>query len=471
MVAPSDPTYFTKKSKSKIDFFLISKSLFPLVSSIATDLTFRAKGVSGHRPVTMKVDLDCEILFAQLRRPKKFPAVPPFGPMPELQPWNNLASAVDLLGRQMQSDLPHPVKQRLLDLFYAGLFAAMNAALNTIMGLSLDRTWSCRGPSVFWKPPQPQTPESWVSRAEPIQWAVQAIANVHRAIAIKEPLESALSILAQPPSDLSPLPQAVSLHVDQAVEACRQIAPDGKSLATSTEQAEALLSPISTALEQALETELRHEKEDGTKAWRNWVHQATSSSVGWAHRWTKDAPAWQPTHVQIGSSWSARPSAMLEGEAARLSRLWQTSSSLLKPFAPEGPSLPRLSANDIREASRSFPAKTAQTFDGFHPRHLSLLTDSHLEAISPFFFAAEEHGSSPTAAMAIITALLQKAKPKGPGIPAFGGIALIPALYRARAKYRQALARAWEEAHRRPFIGHQQNRSIEETVFLQALEP
>ena len=125
----------------------------------------------------------------------------------------------------------------------------------------------------------------------------------------------------------------------------------------------------------------------------------------------------------------------------RLAQAWQASATKPQPFMPEGDPLPALTPSEIREASAAFPISTAQTFDGFHPRHLALLPDEFLEVVALFLAAVELHGQFPTAILAIISTLLQKAKAKAPGTPAFRGIGLFPAFYRVWAKCRLPIVR------------------------------
>ena len=162
----------------------------------------------------------------------------------------------------------------------------------------------------------------------------------------------------------------------------------------------------------------------------------------------------------------------LHAEAARLAELWRTTPNSRSPFKPPREEyLPPLRPEAIRDASMSFSRDTAQTYDGFHPRHFCLLSLDQLEVVALLLHAVERHGRFPTAILAVVATLLKKAAAKQPGVPAFRSIGLLPALYRVWAKCRLPLAKDWEVAHPRPYLRHQKGRSITELVFQQALVP
>eukprot|EP00959_Pyramimonas_sp_CCMP1952_P152397 3188627-Pyramimonas_sp.AAC.1 len=52
----------------------------------------------------------------------------------------------------------------------------------------------------------------------------------------------------------------------------------------------------------------------------------------------------------------------------------------------------RLAPDDIRAASRGFSPHTAQSLDGIHVRHFSLLPDAGLEVLSCLFQTVEKIG-------------------------------------------------------------------------------
>ena len=71
LIAPVKATHYTKKVASKLDYFLVSVALHPLVKEVTSLTTFKS---SPHRPVSISILLDREVLLPVLRRPSRFPA-------------------------------------------------------------------------------------------------------------------------------------------------------------------------------------------------------------------------------------------------------------------------------------------------------------------------------------------------------------------------------------------------------------
>ena len=70
--------------------------------------------------------------------------------------------------------------------------------------------------------------------------------------------------------------------------------------------------------------------------------------------------------------------------------------------------LPRLQPADLEEASKAFAAKTAQTYDGFHPIHYSTLSGQALECIGWLLERMEAAGHIPIQIQIILIVLLSK---------------------------------------------------------------
>ena len=135
---------------------------------------------------------------------------------------------------------------------------------------------------------------------------------------------------------------------------------------------------------------------------------------------------------------------------------------------PDQEELAPIDAKLLKRASRSFPARTAQTWDGFHPRHFAFLNEEELEAVCELLNWVERHGKMPTQIWGMLRALMMKANKTGSG-PAFRSIGVLPALYRVWAKARQYVVKEWEECHKAPYMAHQKGQSILELVFKQSL--
>ena len=114
-----------------------------------------------------------------------------------------------------------------------------------------------------------------------------------------------------------------------------------------------------------------------------------------------------------------------------------------------------------------FPARTAQTFDGFHPRHYLLLSDQLLTVLATLLRCIELHGRFPSALEAVFTNLIPKHK--SDSTVKLRGIGFCVSLYRICGKLRQSEALDWEQRHPLKEICHQKGKSILEIVFAQSL--
>ena len=117
----------------------------------------------------------------------------------------------------------------------------------------------------------------------------------------------------------------------------------------------------------------------------------------------------------------------------------------------------------LRNASKEFPVGTSWTYDGFHPRHYDLLSDSALEVLSMILESAECLGTMPLSARSISVALIPK--PKGGTRP----IGLFPSPYRIWAKARLPLAQAWEDENWRAYFACAKGSGAADVVWAQAV--
>ena len=99
---------------------------------------------------------------------------------------------------------------------------------------------------------------------------------------------------------------------------------------------------------------------------------------------------------------------------------------------------------DLRRAAKSFKWRTGTSVDGLSPRACPLLADDALAMAVYLVWAAEQRGRWPNAATRVHVMLLSK--PTG----GFRHIALLPSIYRLRAKLRAAHIRRWAVEHARP---------------------
>ncbi len=132
--------------------------------------------------------------------------------------------------------------------------------------------------------------------------------------------------------------------------------------------------------------------------------------------------------------------------------------------------LTHLQAEQVLAASRSFSRRTAQTWDGFHPRHYALLTMEQAEVIVALVTFMERVGLTPSCTQAVMAKLIPKHKAESPDKLCMRSIGLMPSLYRLWARMRQSVARDWESRNKTPLLAHQSGRSIMEVVYVQSLK-
>ena len=248
--------------------------------------------------------------------------------------------------------------------------------------------------------------------------------------------------------ELTDLPQWVQQHQEATLWAAR--ARDAMEAAILDYMAVAkymhpectvqLLSSLETSLLEALK---RHEAADATTArarWRAWVDESLERGAKRAHAWSKLPQGWAPKPVWTHGRWSADPVHLLEAEMKRLGELWQVEQKPPEAIMAMGERCfgPELTAEEVLAASKTFPVGTAWTFDGIHPRHLSLFPEL-AGSWAQLMMAVEANGFMPNAIRAIVSALIPKV-----GRPGNRSIALFPGFYRAWARCRRSEARSWE---------------------------
>ena len=86
-----------------------------------------------------------------------------------------------------------------------------------------------------------------------------------------------------------------------------------------------------------------------------------------------------------------------------------------------------ISVECFMKAARSFPMRTAQTFDGFHPRHFSMLCEEQVGTVLKLLQLIELAGVMPTAIRAVVAKLIPKIKAAG---LSYRSIGLMASLYR-----------------------------------------
>ena len=118
----------------------------------------------------------------------------------------------------------------------------------------------------------------------------------------------------------------------------------------------------------------------------------------------------------------------------------------------------------MREAALTFPATTASSIDGFHPRAIGLLPDEGLEALAAIYQAIEGLGMYPSLLMFLVIQML--GKPKGGYRP----IVVFSAIAGLWERARRREAKAWLASMARPYWAFTAGAGAELTVWRQQVK-
>ena len=212
---------------------------------------------------------------------------------------------------------------------------------------------------------------------------------------------------------------------------------------------------------------------EGLRRWQAWLKADAGSGARRAHQYSRLPDMWEgKDHVAADGSRAADAVGELQAHHDKFKELWDARSGDGPPgrLVDHGAwggvrALGRMSVDRIREASMSFSPGTASTFDGFHPRHFSLLEDKGLEMVAALLEAVEELGELPDGLDAMMIALLPKKG--GAGVRPIG---LFPALYRLWVRARRREAVEWEGRHARDYFAASAGRGALDAVWRQAAE-
>ena len=319
--------------------------------------------------------------------------------------------------------------------------------------------------------------KSWHSLDRPLHWLHAWTQHVLRYIQAMGGSDSATTAewlardLEDCPAEFRSMPPLIGLHA-QAKLLIEAMVRDERSGFSSAVLNTTAFQSFYNHLESAIEEEKRQVRAGHLQAWRNWIREAGRSHKGWAHRWTALKQHWQPVRAPPGADFTGRPLDMLQSERDRLSGVWECSDEPQEWFqapAESATQLEKLAPELLQRAARSFPRKTSQTWDGFHPRHYALLSLDQAAVVIGILRLIERIGVLPAVLRAILAKLTPKHKAEADVI-SHRSIGMLPSLYRLWARARRGEARRWEQRNRSPMLNHQGGRSIMEVVFLQSLK-
>ncbi len=223
---------------------------------------------------------------------------------------------------------------------------------------------------------------------------------------------------------------------------------------------------VTTEVQRQLRRAEHEERSEAAEAWKEWVAEGAAGGAKNAHRAVKLPQLWVPTTTthEVTGALTADPMQLLAAQRREYAGQWAArTDGQRRWYAHKRVSLPRLSQDEIRSASRSVKHDTAQTYDGFHPRHMALICDEGLGILAELYEAAELIGSWPNQ----ISLITLPALPKPDG--GYRLIGIFAAVYRVWARARRPLADEWEARHDRPYFAAGSHRSPVDAVWRQSL--
>lgn len=208
---------------------------------------------------------------------------------------------------------------------------------------------------------------------------------------------------------------------------------------------EALAHQLAASCAQAAEAARAQEHQEARALWHKWVVESLDAGASALHKWTKEPELWVPAEAALTEDHLANaPLAEFAAEREKWKGVWDADDEGGGQLRlAHGESLPRLTASQLRCASKDFSDHTSSTVDGFHPRQFSLLSDECLSCLGALLEAIEIGGVMPPQVRMTLVALI--AKLTGGHRP----IGIFLALHRLGGKARREVCAAWEAKHER----------------------
>ena len=487
--SPREPTCITKRSRSVIDFFLGSRAIMDLVSSIRVD---KSADLATHRPVILEFTPEASKLHALiLVKPSRLPCTSPYGPRPMPGDWGHVKAATKAALHIAREEAAKFGSGRGLPSI-SRVDGAMSEAYRAFANMAEKELASITGeipahmgrraspPKLVRRQVQPDWKTAfkpWSSQARPYRWLLLRARMCHSII--YEDLPSAATWLCAVQDIIDDIKDEVPLYVSECAEAKgfydSLVALMSASLADSIGSrwqesrpcAMAAIDEIHSQVDECLNRQVCIDRSASSARWKAWAAEAGRGGAGAAHKWSKSPVGWRPTVASHRGSWSGLPTSILEQAADKYAGLWDSGpDSLVAPnhgrvheyMLDDG----AITGRQIIEASSSFSAHSAQTYDGFHVRHWSLLGEDACECTADILRICTAFGFMPRPVRAVIAFMIPKAKG---GHRALG---LFPAAYRVGMKAMRHQLRDWESSHRRPYYSFSSGNSCVMAVWQQA---
>eukprot|EP00959_Pyramimonas_sp_CCMP1952_P129179 2701233-Pyramimonas_sp.AAC.1 len=221
LCVPQKFTYSTSKSKTTIDFFLLSATIKSQVEGIesATDYP-----LSPHRPVILSLKVKALEKVPVFVLPPQLPTRRPFGPAPESADWEDLDRLLDVTLDTIQTNqLPQKESHGLLDAVY-GLFVKHFEHAVCLKTDTPTPKSSRRGqyPRVKFVPVQAvhkKARKSWASLVKPITWLQNFLQHLLRHLAAgpevsRDFVDHGISEFSEAPQEYQSVQTLIAVHAD-----------------------------------------------------------------------------------------------------------------------------------------------------------------------------------------------------------------------------------------------------------------
>ncbi len=266
--------------------------------------------------------------------------------------------------------------------------------------------------------------------------------------------------------------RAQTCAVEIAAAAARGDAPrldSSYNLAATVQRLTTAAEAVHDEVQRAAQAAMAKEDALHKHEWKTWVADGIAAGARNAHRFLRLPTEWRPTTTVLNDGVvTADPLHLLEGYAQKYDKLWNPDArkSDADDAAPwkhvKVEPLPRPQPDELRAVARTFPHRTAVTFDGIAMRHYDLLSDPALGIVADFIELMERTGELPPQLALIPMPMLEK--PRG----GHRAIANFASLYRLWTRLRREEVRRWEQKNDRCYVAAGKGRSPQDSVWRQA---
>ena len=479
LVAPSQTTNRPRNAAHRtLDFAICSASAEPWIDDIFVDEGFH---VSPHRAVRMKLRARPNNYLVQgFKRPRAFAKRPPTGcpRQPVLPHWAK--QDTECTGRSVGGHAALQTSASVDD-WWPSLCYAMENELCRLHGHVNDRglaaaayTGRAEGLRIVQRVALPMKASASLGKVSiPVHALEWLCTRVRELACISRKIErghfisqnalrqwSAIMSKVTAPKGLPAVLRKLGIEWGEKLEIIRDHIPgeDTYTLENICEVAHAKAGAMKLEHLQAR-----------AASWQQFVDRQLKTGAAAAHRLVKrdSTPCTNTASVGEGPSRTSSPQSILNQDLEDWRKIWHRLGD--QPTAPwrshksAGPKRPRITADEVARASRSFPTDTSMGCDSFPPSAIASMSEELRGCIADFLNLAEKEGAWPEKATAALMHLIPKTD---------GGrrpIGVLPSIVRIWERVRKPVIQAWLEENSRNYDWASQGRSSEGAAWHQSL--